>query len=57
MGYIIVMEVAKSIAMSEEMAARIQDLADKERRSFSREAQVLLETALERRGQEEGEEG
>jgi hypothetical protein len=27
-------------------AARIQELAEKERRSFSREAQVLLETAL-----------
>jgi predicted transcriptional regulator len=47
------MEVSKSIAMSEEMATCIQELADKERRSFSREAQVLLETALERRKQRE----
>jgi hypothetical protein len=47
------MEVAKSITMSREMAACIQELADKERRSFSREVQVLLETALKRRKQPE----
>jgi hypothetical protein len=40
------MEITKTIVMDEEMAACIQKLADSERRSFSREAQVLLETAL-----------
>jgi predicted transcriptional regulator len=40
------METTKSITMSQEMADRIQELADRERRSFAREAQVLLETAL-----------
>jgi predicted transcriptional regulator len=47
------MQITKTIAMSEEMAEHIQELADKERRSFSREAQVLLEAALERRKQPE----
>jgi predicted transcriptional regulator len=48
-------ETIKSITMSEEMAACIQELADKDRRSFSREAQVLLETALNRKKQAEAE--
>jgi predicted transcriptional regulator len=51
------MESAKTIMMSEEMAACIQELAEKERRSFSREAQVLLETALNRQKQAEAGEG
>jgi predicted transcriptional regulator len=45
------METTKSITMSQEMAGRIQELADKERRSFAREAQVLLEMALGREKQ------
>ena len=40
------MEITKSIIMEKEMSAYIQELADKERRSFAREVQVLLETAL-----------
>jgi predicted transcriptional regulator len=42
------METTKTIVMEKELAGRIQELADKERRSFSRQAQVLLEAALER---------
>jgi hypothetical protein len=48
MVYIWDMETTKSITMTQEMADRIQELADRERRSFAREAQVLLEAALER---------
>jgi hypothetical protein len=51
MGYNINMEITKSITMTQEMADHIQELADKERRSFAREAQVLLEVALERQEQ------
>jgi hypothetical protein len=40
------MEMTKTITMTQEMAIRIQELADRERRSFAREAQVLLEAAL-----------
>jgi predicted transcriptional regulator len=47
------MKVAKTIVLEQELAARIQELADKERRSFAREAQVLLESALERQKQPE----
>jgi predicted transcriptional regulator len=43
------MEMTKTITMTQELAIRIQELADQERRSFSREAQVLLEAALKRR--------
>jgi plasmid stability protein len=45
------METTKTIIMEKELADRIQILADKERRSFAREAQVLLEAALEREKQ------
>jgi hypothetical protein len=48
MGYIWDMKITKSVIMEQEMADRIQELADKERRSFAMEAQVLLEAALER---------
>jgi predicted transcriptional regulator len=47
------MEVTKTIVLEQELADRIQELADRERRSFAREAQVLLETALERQKQPE----
>jgi predicted transcriptional regulator len=50
------METTKSITMSQEMADRIQELADRERRSFAREAQVLLETALGQKQPETAEE-
>jgi predicted transcriptional regulator len=40
------MKITKTITLDQEMADRIQELADRERRSFAREAQVLLETAL-----------
>jgi hypothetical protein len=53
MGYIWDMETTKTIIMEQEMAERIQELADRERRSFAREAQVLLEAALERQKQPE----
>jgi predicted transcriptional regulator len=43
------MEVSKTIIMDKEMADRIQKLADQEQRSFSRQALVLLEAAVERR--------
>jgi predicted transcriptional regulator len=48
------METTKTIIMDQEMADRIQELADRERRSFAREAQVLLETALEAQKQAAG---
>jgi hypothetical protein len=38
---------------SAKLADRIQELADRERRSFAREAQVLLEKALKRQKQPE----
>jgi hypothetical protein len=38
----------KTIVMEKELIDRIQELADKERRSFTRETQVLLEAALAR---------
>lgn len=38
------------MVMDQELAGRIQELADRERRSFARECQVLLEAALERLG-------
>jgi hypothetical protein len=41
-------QITKAIMMEKELADQIQELADKERRSFAREAQVLLEGALER---------
>jgi hypothetical protein len=41
-------QITKAITMEKALADRIQELAHKERRSFAREAQVLLETALER---------
>jgi predicted transcriptional regulator len=50
------METTKTIVLSEDVAARIHELADKDRRSFSREAQVLLEAALERQKQPPAEE-
>jgi hypothetical protein len=40
----------KTITMEKDLADRIQAMADKERRSFAREAQVLLEAALARQG-------
>jgi predicted transcriptional regulator len=48
------METTKTIIiMEKELAERIQELADRNRRSFSRQAQVLLEAALERQKQPE----
>jgi hypothetical protein len=44
------MEVTKTIVMTSELAASIQELAARERRSFAREAQVLLEEGLKRLG-------
>jgi hypothetical protein len=41
--------ISKSIILEKPLADLIQRLADQERRSFSREAQVLLEAALKRR--------
>jgi uncharacterized protein YutE (UPF0331/DUF86 family) len=41
-------EITKAITMEKALADRIQELAHKERRSFAREAQVLLESALDR---------
>jgi predicted transcriptional regulator len=41
-------QLTKTITMEQDLADRIQALADKERRSFAREAQVLLEAALAR---------
>jgi hypothetical protein len=46
------MEITKTITLTQEMADLIQEMADRERRSFAREAQVLLEAALERQNQE-----
>jgi predicted transcriptional regulator len=43
-----VIKPTKTIILEKELADRIQELADGERRSFAREAQVLLEAALER---------
>jgi predicted transcriptional regulator len=45
---IVDIETTKTIVMEKELADRIQNLAEKERRSFAREAQVLLEAALGR---------
>jgi predicted transcriptional regulator len=53
--YIRLIETTKTIVMEKELADRIQELADRERRSFAREAQVLLETALERREEPQAE--
>jgi predicted transcriptional regulator len=50
-------QITKAITMEKALADRIQELAHKERRSFAREAQVLLETALERYKQLEEAEG
>jgi predicted transcriptional regulator len=47
------METTKTVIMEKELAERIQKMADLERRSFSRQAQVLLESALERQKQPE----
>jgi predicted transcriptional regulator len=44
------METTKAIVMEQDLAKRIQELARKERRSFAREVQVLLEAALEHLG-------
>ena len=49
MGYIHAMEVSKTIILSQELADRIQELANRERRSFARQTLVLLEAALKRR--------
>jgi hypothetical protein len=49
-------EITKAITMEKALADRIQELAHKERRSFAREAQVLLESALDRYKLEEGSE-
>jgi predicted transcriptional regulator len=48
------METTKTIILEKETADRIQALAEQERRSFSREAQVLLEAALEAQKQHPG---
>jgi hypothetical protein len=50
------MSVMKAIRMNEELAIRIQGMADRERRSFARQAQVLLESAMERLDRPEPEE-
>jgi hypothetical protein len=44
------MEITKTIVIEKELADRITELAKRERRSFAREAQVLLEASLERFG-------
>jgi hypothetical protein len=40
------LKVTKAVNMDEETARRIQALADRERRSFAAEVQVLLEAVL-----------
>jgi hypothetical protein len=54
LGYIWDMErINKTILLEKPLADMIQELADRERRSFTMEAQVLLEAALERQKQPE----
>jgi hypothetical protein len=51
MGYIRDMErISKSIILEKPLADLIQRLADQERRSFTRQVEVILTTALKRQG-------
>jgi hypothetical protein len=55
MGVILgVMErIAKTISLDDRIAEAVQELADKEKRSFTRQVEVLLEAALGRKKQME----
>jgi hypothetical protein len=43
--------ITKTLSLEDWVADTIQELADKEKRSFTRQVEVLLEAALERREQ------
>lgn len=47
------MEVLKGITLTEEAIKKIQEIAKKEKRSFSRQAQLILEEALKVKNKEE----
>jgi hypothetical protein len=45
--------ITKTLSLEDWIAETIQELADKEKRSFTRQVEVLLEAALERQKQPE----
>jgi hypothetical protein len=42
-------KVTKAVVMDQVLAEQIQELADRDRRSFARESQILLEEAVNHR--------
>jgi hypothetical protein len=47
--------VSKTLNLPDWMVEAIQEMADQEKRSFTREAEALLEQALKRAGEPAGE--
>jgi hypothetical protein len=45
--------ITKTLSLEDWIAEAIQELADKEKRSFTRQAEVLIEAALKREKQPE----
>jgi hypothetical protein len=45
-----VKRTTKTLSLSAEIAERIQEIADRERRSFTKQAEILFESALAEQG-------
>jgi hypothetical protein len=45
--------ITKTVSLDDRIAEAVQDLADREKRSFTRQVEVLLEAALKRQKQPE----